>query len=125
MTRQRLAIEHVIQSSREHLTAEQIYFQAHRELPSLAIGTVYRNLNQMVEEKRVRRLTMPGSADRFDRFANPHPHLLCPRCGCVFDYKVDGLQDFLQQKTGVPLQSYELTLCGLCPKCAAKDKASE
>ncbi|MDD6176225.1 MAG: transcriptional repressor [Firmicutes bacterium] len=125
MTRQRLAIEHVIRSSREHFTAEQIYFQARRELPSLAIGTVYRNLNQMVEQGQLRRLTMPGAADRFDRFVDPHPHLICPDCGCVFDCKIDGLKDFLQQKTGVPLCSYELTLCGPCPKCAAKNKADK
>lgn len=119
MTRQQLAIEHVIESSSEHLTAEQIYSFARRKQPNLAIGTVYRNLNRMVEEQKLRRLTMPGAADRFDRVVTPHPHLLCSQCGSVFDCGIEGLEEFLQQKTGAAISSYELTLCGICPNCSA------
>lgn len=124
MTKQRLAIQHVIFSAEEHLTAEQIYFLARQELPTLAIGTVYRNLNQLVQEKKLLRLTMPGTADRFDRFVAPHPHLLCTRCGGVYDCEIEGLQEFLQQKTGVPVSSFELTLCGICPACSAAEQKS-
>ncbi len=121
MTKQRQAIERVITASCEHLTAEQIYFLARQELPSLAMGTVYRNLNQMLEEKTLKKITMPGAADRFDRCVSPHSHLLCSRCGCVSDCCVDGLQEFLQQKTGLELLSYELTLYGLCQSCAKNE----
>lgn len=118
MTKQRTAIEQVLTSTAEHLTAEQIYLRARQLLPSLAVGTVYRNLNQMVREQKLRRLTIPGAADHFDRSTQPHGHLLCARCGRVCDCEVEGLHDFLEQKTGGSVYTYELVLCGLCRDCA-------
>ena len=46
---------------------DRIYFLAKQEMPSIAIGTVYRNLNLMVKDEEIRRVQLAGEPDRFDR----------------------------------------------------------
>ena len=56
MTQQREGILRIIQSSGQHLTAEQIFLAAKQELPSLAIGTVYNNLNALCADGTITRV---------------------------------------------------------------------
>lgn len=49
MTRQRQLIYNIIQRADDHPTAEMIYARAKAEMPSIAFGTVYRNLKLMVD----------------------------------------------------------------------------
>ena len=76
----------------DHPTAEEIYDKAAQECPNLSLGTVYRNLNSLVEAGRVRRVSIPGKADRFDHTLPWHSHLYCTVCGGVTDADVDGKQ---------------------------------
>ena len=56
MTRQRQLIYNIIQRADDHPTAEMIYARAKAEMPSIAFGTVYRNL----------KLTFPLPVSRTD-----------------------------------------------------------
>ena len=71
MTKHRQLIHRIIQEADDHLTADQIYFLAKQEMPSIAIGTVYRNLNLMVKDEEIRRVQLAGEPDRFDRALLP------------------------------------------------------
>ena len=76
----------------DHPTAEEIYDAAVKECPGLSLGTVYRNLNSLVDAGRVRRVSIPGKADRFDHTLPWHSHLYCTVCGSVTDAEVDEKQ---------------------------------
>ena len=65
-TRQRQLVLEAVQELCDHPTAEEIYDAAVKECPGLSLGTVYRNLNSLVDAGRVRRVSIPGKADRFD-----------------------------------------------------------
>ena len=58
-SRQRELIYDVLLHSREHPTAEMVYKLLKPEHPSLSLGTVYRNLNQLVEEGTIASLPFP------------------------------------------------------------------
>ncbi|MBQ3126972.1 MAG: transcriptional repressor [Clostridia bacterium] len=121
MTRQRQLIADIICSSCEHLSADQIYHAAHTRMPSIAVGTVYRNLALMVEEGEIRRIAVAGGADRYDRNLHPHDHLLCVRCGAVCDIGNIPLvsDDTLTSRLpdGWQHQSHELVVRCICPAC--------
>ena len=117
MTQQRRIIFDVIQQSMRHMTAEQIYWEAKQVLPSIAMGTVYRNLGLMSEAGEILRIEMPGQPDHFDKTVMPHHHCLCPRCGEVSDVPVPDLKQQLEQMLGTPVESYDLTLRILCDDC--------
>ena len=63
MTKQKLIISQIVENSCGHPTAEEIYLEAKKFLPSIAVGTVYRNLNRMVADGEIRRISIPGKAD--------------------------------------------------------------
>ncbi len=126
MRSQKQMILDIIRASTEHLTAEQIYEAAKREHPSLAIGTVYRNLALLSEAAQVRRIEVPGEPTRYDKSLSPHEHLLCLRCGKMSDANLGGdLLPVLRKRTGEDVKSYQLSMLYICPECRAessKDK---
>ena len=40
----------------DHMTADQIYAKAKELMPAIAMGTVYRNLNLMVQDKQIKKV---------------------------------------------------------------------
>ena len=98
--------------------------QAAPRCPGLSPGTVYRNLNSLVDMGRVRRVSIPGQADRFDHTLCWHSHLYCTVCGSVVDAQVDEqqLMQLVQRQQGI-VQECAVTLFGLCADCCARQAA--
>lgn len=119
MTKQREVILRIIQSSGQHLTAEQIFLAAKQELPSLAIGTVYNNLNALCADGTITRVQISRQPDHFDRapIERLHHHMVCDRCGRIEDLKLDDLQSYLQKHCGAKINSVELTVHCTCDEC--------
>ena len=116
---QRQIILETIQEHKEHLSAQQIYGYARERCPHISLGTVYRNLNGLVEMGRVRRVSMPGMADRFDRTLTDHDHLYCTCCGRVEDVQLDKapIEQAIASRPDLSIQRYSLNLYGLCSAC--------
>ena len=117
MTKQRQVIWDVIQSAPGHPTAEQIYQLAKKQLPQIAMGTVYRNLGLMVQEGEIQRIESAGGPDYYDKNGVPHEHFYCVSCGSLIDMDVPDLKQFLQERTGEPLLSYQLSVRYVCRSC--------
>ena len=62
-SRQRNIILDIVKNSYDHPTAETVYKLARKELPSIGIATVYRNLNQLVDSGEVIRISLPGGVE--------------------------------------------------------------
>ena len=120
MTRQRKIIKDIIYASYKHPTADEIYVDAKKKMPNIAVGTVYRNLSLLVESGEVRKIDIPNAPSRYDRPQIPHEHLICSVCGVVADVKMDGLIEVLNEKSGEEIQEYKLTMYYICPKCKNK-----
>lgn len=125
MTKQRKLILDIIKSSNGHMTAEEIYIKAKQTQPSIAIGTVYRNLGLMTQAEEIRRISIPNAPDRFDKFTGPHEHLICQNCGVLSDINVSDLKDYLQVQTGIEIISYELNLRYICNGCKGMEGSKE
>lgn len=121
MTRQRALIYDILQNSGRHLTADEIFSQAQHRMPSIARGTVYRNLKLMEQDAEIARLEMPEGPDRFDKTAVPHGHLYCDGCGSLTDVPVIGLVKELEAAIGTEVLSYRLTVHYFCPNCRKKN----
>ena len=59
-SKQRELVMQTVQNLCDHPTAEEIYDAAVKECPGLSLGTVYRNLNSLVDAGRVRRVSIPA-----------------------------------------------------------------
>ena len=119
MTRQRALILEIMRSAPGHLTADEIFAQARMRMPSIARGTVYRNLNLLVDIGQLRRIGVPGEADRYDWQLETHQHLFCRRCKKVLNLAMqsDALEALVQSCPGIQAEDYNFIVTGLCPDC--------
>jgi len=120
MTQQRRIIYNVIRNSKRHMTAEQIYLEAKQVLPTIAMGTVYRNLGLMSDAGEILRIEMPGQPDRFDKTVYPHHHCICTQCGEVNDIPIPDLTPMLEKILKMPVEAYDLSVRVVCDECRHK-----
>jgi Fe2+ or Zn2+ uptake regulation protein len=73
-TKQRQLVLELVQNSRTHPTADEVYEMARRSSPNISRGTVYRNLGVLVEMGMLRRLSLSEGPDRFDSVLQAHYH---------------------------------------------------
>lgn len=119
-TIQRALVLEAVNKLQCHATAEEIYQMVTSEHPNISKGTVYRNLNQLADSGEIRKLEIPGGADRFDHRCHNHYHVKCLKCGRVFDVDMEYIAD-LEQKIrdthGFVFSGHDLVFRGLCPDC--------
>ena len=124
-SKQRELILQQVQELQDHPTAEEIYKTALHLCPSLSLGTVYRNLNSLVEAGRVRRVSIPGQPVRFDHTLPWHGHLYCTCSGRVEDLALDpGVVRQLMAGQPGRITDCVVTWIGLCEQCARQEAAA-
>ena len=123
MTKQRLLIHQIICRSPMHLSAEEIYFEAKQLCPSIAVGTVYRNLNLMSDEGEIMKIESPGQPVRYDKNVIPHEHFFCTECGRLFDLNLTGIKEFISSQTGMDVEGYSLSVRCRCADCKNQQNA--
>lgn len=122
MTRYRKSILEMINTSEDHLTAEQIFFALKERFPSVVMATVYNNLNYLYEQGYIRRIGLEGQPERYDKNTR-HDHLICRRCGKLADITLSDLTADLERQIGFPIDGYDLKIQYICPAC--REKLSE
>jgi len=105
---------------KSHATADEVYQEIAREHPSISRGTVYRNLNRLAQAGEIRKIEVPGGADRFDHLCHDHCHVRCEKCGRIFDVDmefVSGLEKNIRDPHGFQFTGYDIIFRGICPGC--------
>lgn len=103
-----------------HPTADFIYHKLNGEIPGLSLGTVYRNLNILAEEKLIHKVKMAEGPDRFDGALDLHYHLICKSCGKLVDIDtsaMDGIEQKVSFDTGHQIEGYDIVFEGICQDC--------
>ena len=119
---QRELILKEVKKRKDYPTAELICATLRAECPRLSLGTVYRDLNTLVEVGKIRRVSIPGKADRFDGQTNVHEHFYCRTCGQVTDLPIstEYLEELHKQRPDIQIEDYLVTVIGECEECAQK-----
>ena len=114
----------IISSYRSHMTAEQVFEALRQSCPKVALATVYNNLNRLWEEGRIRKISVEGMPERYDRIQR-HDHLVCKCCGRLADVDLGDLTQQLESKIGMPILSYDLKLLYLCDSCREQQRQKQ
>ncbi len=123
-SKQRELIYNRIKNYPVHPTADEVYTALKKEHPNLSIGTVYRNLHLLSETGMLIRIHIDNSPERFDARTDKHCHMLCKRCGRVFDIECetpDGIEERVLKRHGHIITDVSLNLKGICGECAEND----
>lgn len=111
-----------------HPTADDVYAILKPENPSISLGTVYRNLNVLVGNGMINKLKMPSGSDRYDGDLKNHYHVVCDKCGKIYDIGfsvVDELDTKIKIITGVTVTWHQLIIVGICEACREENLLDE
>jgi Fe2+ or Zn2+ uptake regulation protein len=122
MTRQRQQILDELMKMKTHPTAYELHGVVRKVMPQISLGTVYRNLEQLSANGRIRRLAFGSGKRRYDGNVDAHHHLCCLSCGRVDDLpsvsEVERVLDAVRGEVcGYRVTGVSLEIYGLCPKC--------
>ena len=117
-TKQRKVILNIINSSSNHLDAYEVYKEAKKVIINISLGTVYRNLKCLEEEKLIKVLMVNG-IKHYDK-NTLHNHFVCLKCLKIIDvFDLDFFPKKRYQDNIVT--DYEIVLKGICKNCQKED----
>lgn len=123
-SRQREYIKEYLSSTNEHPTADIVYLHVKQAFPRISLGTVYRNLNLLAEMGEACKITTPDGAVRFDGTTSPHYHVLCTKCGKLYDLDMeirDSITTQAQTCFSGEIHSHTAMFYGVCQSCREMD----
>ncbi|MFY9551588.1 MAG: transcriptional repressor [Thermoanaerobaculia bacterium] len=124
-TLQRRLVYEAVLATDTHPTAEWVYEAVRRVLPRVSLGTVYRNLQVLVAEGRLKSF-LRGGRTCYDGDLEAHDHFSCDRCGLLVDIPraAEALPSERRLKAkGYVISGRVLEFQGLCRDCRQSIKA--
>lgn len=120
-TRQLTAVLDVLVASRDHPTAEQVFRRVRDRVPRISLGTVYRNLDKLREQGRLRVVRLASGEAHYDARVAAHDHFICERCHAVTDLEIATAPAATPQLLagGHVVHWHTTAIYGLCGACAA------
>lgn len=111
----------LLMESGDHPNAGELLDRYRVRYGSVSLSNLYRNLEILAAEGRVRKVRLEGGAERFDANASPHYHVVCQQCGRLWDVPV-GREDrcAFALPEGFSPEVWEITVRGTCAACAAR-----
>jgi Fur family transcriptional regulator, peroxide stress response regulator len=119
LTRQLAAVYDALAASHDHPTADQLFHRVRRLQPRVSLGTVYRNLDKLREQGRLRVVRLEGGQAHYDAMVDAHDHFVCERCGAVVDLpgRAPARDVGALRAAGYEVHWHTTALYGLCTQC--------
>ena len=119
-TRQLTAVYEALQDDHSHPSAEEIHRRVQKISPHVSLGTVYRNLQRLTEEGKIRTVHVGDRSARYDPTLEGHDHFICQQCGRVDDVWLNrdrriNLAPLVAK--GFTIIDQSLAIHGLCQQC--------
>ena len=123
-TIQKDLVRNAVSEMKKHVSANEVYDFIKERYPTIGKGTVYRNLDILVEEGALRKIEVPDGPNRFDCILKKHYHVMCVKCGEISDVDMDEISELIERihnTHGIEFLDYDISFKGICPKCKEKN----
>lgn len=125
-SKQRETILEILKESYSHPTADEIYAEAKKTLPNISLGTIYRNLDELVKHNIIKKISTTSSKDRYDYPKSEHCHAVCFECGNVNDieltFNTDEIQNQVFAQSKIESDPKDIIIMGICEDCQIKNR---
>lgn len=119
MTAQKSFIFDYLKSVKTHPTAEIVYDEVRKKIPTISQGTVYRVLNNFKDKGQIQAIDTKDNV-HFDADISDHAHFICEECNKVFDVYDEcshcGILKNRKTKVG-KINKYQIKFYGKCRNC--------
>lgn len=119
---QRCLVHQIVESAHDHPTAQAVFERARKRMSSISLGTVYRNLQLLVEQGLLLEQKVDNRPARYEANRYRHYHICCLQCGALEDLSVpyqEVLDRRVQKMVRYKLQEHRMEFYGICPQCQA------
>ena len=123
-TQQRFAIYSYLKNNLSHPDVNQIWAAVRQVIPSITRESVFRILNELADFGVIGRMDKIVNA-RFDGNGKNHGHLICEKCGAIFDVKLPESLREIPKFKGFTAKHLELRISGLCTQCAKQQQQQQ
>jgi Fur family transcriptional regulator, peroxide stress response regulator len=118
VTPQRIAIFEAVITLNNHPTVEQIIDYIRKNHPNVAIATVYKVLDALIEHELIKRINTEKDITRYDAIVEPHHHIYYSDSNKIEDY-IDNeltalLKAYFKEKEipGITIEEIKLQIIG-------------
>jgi Fe2+ or Zn2+ uptake regulation protein len=115
-TKQIKVVVDIVYESDRPLSADEVYRKARRKIANISLGTVYRNLNKLVDEGLVAE-TQNNGISTFCRHPFPNAQFECDQCHKLVSVPVELNILDLSRQSGMRVERWALHLSGTCKEC--------
>ncbi len=135
-TKQRQALlSYLMTVPGQHVTAADVCAHFRSQGASIGTATVYRQLENLVDDGLVNKYIIDGSSPACFEFAGRHApgaevcfHCKCERCGALFHMQCDelrGIGEHLAAHHGFTLDPMRTVFYGVCDACRAAETEAD
>jgi Fur family ferric uptake transcriptional regulator len=131
VTAPREIVMDILQNTKEHLSASDIYIAANSVNPAIGLTTIYRTLDMLEQMNIVQKFDFGDGRARYELINNPvakahHHHMICMKCRKVIDYTefvkdeiefIEKTQAILSKKYNFNITDHNISFYGFCEKC--------
>ncbi len=120
VTPQRLAIFRYLANNDNHPTAEIIFDDIQKELPTISQGTVYKTLSVLTDIGVIRELKISNGHSHYDSNTDVHINVICPICSNIADYQSKDILNFwdqLRKEIGGEITGQRFDIYKKCDDC--------
>lgn len=122
-TKQRLKIVEILLQEVIPLTAEEIYNEAKKEFNAIALTTIYRNLDALINNNCVNKIMCGDGRAKYEYIRNGHMHrhfLICIGCNKTLPLEncpIKSIETAIHEDTGFQVTGHNLEIYGYCKDC--------
>lgn len=121
-----LVVSYFLKEDR-HFTVEELYHEIKRINPRISYSTVYRALRLLTKLGLANIDRFGGNEVRFEPVHKNehHDHLVCSKCGRIVEFTDKNIEKHIAEVASEHeffIESYGLTIYGLCKECQQNEK---
>lgn len=117
---QRIKILEYLDKKMNHPTAEMIYHDLKKQIPTLSKTTVYNTLKIFSSNDIIVELNIFENEVRYDIKTDNHIHFKCLKCDKIYDLESKCALYEKEMIEGHKIMEYHVNLKGICKNCLEK-----
>ena len=123
-TARRAVLEQLLEAGDEHVSAEELARRVGTEHPAIALSTIYRTLESLVDAGLISPARFPGQSATYHLTDDVHHHAVCTSCGRTFSLAPEvfaPVTERLLRDFSFRADPQHLTISGRCELCSDPD----
>ena len=117
LSHQRVKILEHLHQNQCHPTADQIYRELKKVIPTLSRSTVYSSLRTLAGAGLVRVLSINDNEVRYDIIVEDHGHFKCEACETIYNFRINVDMLVSEDLASFKIDDKNVYFKGICPRC--------